>query len=370
MFRPGGDALGLHRVLAPAGLLPQAADALDATLPPWECEAWLHVDRLNVDAASFEQLLEVERAGGPTVAGQIEAIVSARGKLHNPTTGSGGMLLGRLRALGPSYDGPLVGLEPGTAVATLASLTLTPLRLDAVLDVRYATHQVAVRGDAWLPPSAPATALPPDLAPVLALAVLDVCGAPALCHRVAERLPARARVLVLGAGKAGVLALAALRATRPDLWLAAIDRHAAPLDEVCAARLVDAAASADAGDAVAVRALAHGWTGERGFDAVINMASLPGTELATVLACRPRGLCLFFGMATSFQRVALGAEGVGADVDLLIGNGYVDGHAALALDLVRANTAVRHLLERRLGLAESADVQRQERAGAHDRPPH
>ena len=353
MFRAGGDPLGLHRVAAPAGLLPQAAHRLDASLPPWDGEVWLQVDRLNVDAASFEQLHAVEKAGGAAVADQVMAIVRERGKLHNPVTGSGGMLLGRVRALGPRYDGPLAGLEPGTPVATLVSLTLTPLLLDAVLGVDYATHQLAVRGDACLPASAPAAALPADLAPVLALAVLDVCGAPALCHRVAQRLPAHARVLVLGAGKAGALSLAALRVVRPDLWLAAVDRHLAPLDEVMAAGLADRVAAVDASDAVAVRALAHTWTDARGFDAVVNMASLPGTELATVLACRPRGLCLFFGMATNFQRVALGAEGVGADVDLLIGNGYVDGHAALSLDLVRANGTLRHLLERRLGLAVS-----------------
>ena len=37
-------------------------------------------------------------------------------------------------------------------------------------------------------------------------------------------------------------------------------------------------------------------------------------------------------MATSFTRAALGAEGVGADVDLRIGNGYTEGHAELALE--------------------------------------
>ena len=39
-------------------------------------------------------------------------------------------------------------------------------------------------------------------------------------------------------------------------------------------------------------------------------------------------------MATSFTRAALGAEGVGADVDLRIGNGYTEGHAELALNIL------------------------------------
>lgn len=57
-----------------------------------------------------------------------------------------------------------------------------------------------------------------------------------------------------------------------------------------------------------------------------------------------------FGMATSFTRVALGAEGVGADIDLIIGHGYADGHAQFALDLLRTQPKVAQLLRRRLGL--------------------
>ncbi len=52
-------------------------------------------------------------------------------------------------------------------------------------------------------------------------------------------------------------------------------------------------------------------------------------------------------MATSFTAAALGAEGVGKDVRLTIGNGYARGHARLALDLVRETPALRKLFEGR-----------------------
>ena len=58
-------------------------------------------------------------------------------------------------------------------------------------------------------------------------------------------------------------------------------------------------------------------------------------------------------MATSFSAAALGAEGVAADVTMLVGNGYVPGHAAYALDLLRPTPAVRALFEQRL-TAEAA----------------
>lgn len=345
-FRSGGDPLGTHRVIHPRGLLPQAAERLDPSLPAYEGEIVLEVDVLNVDAASFVQL----ESTGQDVGQQVLEIVEQRGKMQNPVTGSGGMLLGRVKAIGPKYLGPLKDLQPGDKVATLVSLTLTPLYLDHVIAVHPHAHQLVVQGHAILSSSAPAAAIPGDLHPTLVLSALDVCGAPAQVDRLVEKLPQNANLLVIGAGKAGVLSLAAARKARPDLRLVALDRVEGPLREAAAAGLCDGWQAVDASDALAVRQAVQDLTAGEMAHAVVNMASLPGTEMATILACRPRGTCLFFGMATSFPRVALGAEGVGADVDLLIGNGYVTGHAAFTLDLVRALPNVRQLLEKRLGL--------------------
>jgi L-erythro-3,5-diaminohexanoate dehydrogenase len=53
-------------------------------------------------------------------------------------------------------------------------------------------------------------------------------------------------------------------------------------------------------------------------------------------------------MATNFAAAALGAEGLAADVRMLVGNGYVPGHADYALGLLRGNPAVKSLFEGRL----------------------
>ena len=68
---------------------------------------------------------------------------------------------------------------------------------------------------------------------------------------------------------------------------------------------------------------------------------VPGCEQPAILATATGGTIIFFSMATSFAAAALGAEGLAADVTMLVGNGYVPGHAAFALDLVRTNNAVR-----------------------------
>ena len=56
---------------------------------------------------------------------------------------------------------------------------------------------------------------------------------------------------------------------------------------------------------------------------------------------------IFFSMATSFSAAALGAEGLAADVTMLVGNGYVPNHDALTLELLRGHAGLRKLFEER-----------------------
>ena len=99
MTRGPASAIGLHRVLEPAGVLPQAAWRLDASPELYDDEVRLGVERLNLDAASFRQLREAHSADGEGVDGdavrrEVLEIIATRGKMHNPVTGSGGMLVG------------------------------------------------------------------------------------------------------------------------------------------------------------------------------------------------------------------------------------------------------------------------------------
>jgi L-erythro-3,5-diaminohexanoate dehydrogenase len=97
----GQRALGVHRVLEPAGVLPQAAQRLDAAPEIGPDEVRIAVQRLNLDAASFRQLSEAHRGDGEAVRAAVLDIVATRGKMQNPVTGSGGMLIGLVDAVGP-----------------------------------------------------------------------------------------------------------------------------------------------------------------------------------------------------------------------------------------------------------------------------
>jgi L-erythro-3,5-diaminohexanoate dehydrogenase len=339
--------VGLHRVLEPAGVLPQAAWRLDTDPALADDEVRVRVDRLNLDAASFRQLSEKHEGDGHAVRADVLEIVQSRGKMHNPVTGSGGMLVGTVEEVGPRSP---LGLVAGDRIATLVSLTLTPLHLDDGLarwDGRG--EQVPCDGHAILFGRSVAARLPDDLPAELALAVMDVCGAPALTHRVVARYVGQGRppvvAVVGGAGKSGSLALAAARraGAARTIGVVPVDRER---EALARAALADEVALADARDPVALAAAVHAAGGPA--DVTVVCVDVPGCEHGAVLATADLGTVVFFSMATSFAAAALGAEGLAADVTLMIGNGYAAGHADFALDVLRSSPGVRSLFEARL----------------------
>lgn len=297
------------------------------------------VERLNLDAASYRQLRE-EHGSPDAVRRAVLEIIEQRGKMHNPVTGSGGMLLGTVREVGPKSP---LGLTEGDRIATLVSLTLTPLRIDdGLADWSGESEQVPCRGTAVLFGRSIAAVLPHDLPDELALSVLDVCGAPALTDRVVREAGAGSSVLVLGGGgKSGSLSLAAARRAGAGR-LVALTPTEDEADAVRAAGLADEVVVADARNPVAVAEAVGAKV-----DVTVVCVDVPGCEHGAVLATADGGTIVFFSMATSFSAAALGAEGLAADVRMLIGNGFVPGHADFALELFRATPGVRHLFERR-----------------------
>jgi L-erythro-3,5-diaminohexanoate dehydrogenase len=363
--RGPGSPLGLHRVIDPPGVLPQAARRLDADPRIWPDEVLIRVERLNLDAASFRQLHEAYGGDPALIRAAVLGIVAERGKMQNPVTGSGGMLTGVVAEVGP--DSPL-GLLPGERIATLVSLSLTPLVItDRLASWDGASEQVPCEGHAILFGRSIAAVLPEDLPVPLSLAVMDVCGAPALTHRVVSRAaqaigdaefgrrPGGGKgpvVAILGAaGKSGSLSAAAARQAGASLVIGVVPNEA-EASALRAARaadgtggLADETVIADATDPVGVSEAVVRAGGPA--DVTVVCVDVPGCEGGAILATAQSGTVIFFSMATSFTAAALGAEGVAADVTMLVGNGYTPGHAQLAFDLIRTTPGVRQLFDAR-----------------------
>jgi L-erythro-3,5-diaminohexanoate dehydrogenase len=341
-----GDRFGAHRVLEPKGALPQAAERVDNDFTKaFDCEILISVDTLNIDAASFRQMSEASGGAMEGVGEIVRGTVARRGKQHNPVTGSGGMLLGTVKRVGSKVRAQV---KPGDRIATLVSLTLTPLRIDALKEVRPAAAQLDVTGEAVIFDSGVFAVLPGDFSQRVALAALDVCGAPA---QVSRGCSPGQRVLILGAGgKSGLLcASEARKRVGAQGRVIGVEPFAKAAAELTMLGLCDEVLTVDARDPLAVRNAALAANAGNEYDLVVSCVNIEGAELAAILCTRERGRVFFFAMTTHFGRAALGAEGVGKDVDMLIGNGYAEGHAELTLALLRENNALRGVFERRYG---------------------
>ena len=331
---------GTHRVLDPAGALPQVARKLDATPLAHDNEILCDVEALNIDSASFGQIRAACHDDEARVAAHVLELVAERGKHHNPVTGSGGMFIGRVRVIGSALA-PSVDLRAGDRIASLVSLTLTPLRLEAIERIDMATGRIWVRGTAVLFATGIYALLPPDLPDAVALAVLDVAGAPAQVRRLVQ--PGQT-VAVLGAdGKSGVLSCVQAReragATGRVVGISP-DPQSPGARFLVDQGYVDAFVGADARDVTGTLAAVRDALPDLA-DVTINCVNVPDSELTSIVLTKDGGTVYFFSMSTSFTAAALGAEGIGKDVTMIVGNGYAKGHAATALQTLRDHPAVR-----------------------------
>jgi L-erythro-3,5-diaminohexanoate dehydrogenase len=331
--------LGTHRVLEPAGAMPQSAWKLDNTPIAHANEILCDVETLNIDSASFKQIADACGGDAQRIGEHIAGTVRERGKQHNPVTGSGGMFIGRVIKVGETLRNK-IDLKAGERIASLVSLTLTPLHIEAITRLDVATGRVWIRGKAILFETGLWAKLPSDIDESVTLAVLDVAGAPAQVQRLCS--PGQTVVVIGADGKSGVLSCAQAKArvgSEGRVIGVVPDPSTAGARLLERAGLVDALVVADARDALdisdKVAAQAPGLA-----DIVINCVNVPNTELGSILCAKDDGVVYFFSMSTSFTAAALGAEGVGRDVTMIVGNGYTKGHADTALQTLRDHPEV------------------------------
>ncbi len=338
-----GSPYGTHRVLEPQGVLPQGAWKIDNTMEICDNEILIDVSALNIDSASFTQIKQQAEGDVAKVETIVRDIVAQRGKHHNPVTGSGGMLIGTIAAIGPALNGK-IDLKVGDRIATLVSLSLTPLRIDAIRAIHMERDQIDITGKAILFETGLCAKLPNDIPEKTALAILDVAGAPAQTARLVKA--GDTVVVIGGGGKSGTLCVyEAKKRAGPTGCVIGVSPFAKDCQRIKELGWADHALQVDATNALALMDAVSAVTQGHLADVVINCVNIPNTEMGSILATRQHGKIYFFSMATSFTAAALGAEGVGKDVEMIVGNGYAEGHAEHSLNLLRESPRLRQLFE-------------------------
>ncbi|MEF3279631.1 MAG: zinc-binding dehydrogenase [Elusimicrobiota bacterium] len=339
-IKKGGNPFGAHRVIEPKGSLPQPALKLDNNMDyMYDNEIMVEVETLNIDSASFTQLKQEAKNDEEKIKKRIMEIVNERGKMQNPVTGSGGMFRGKIFKIGPAIKNK-VKVKEGDKIASLVSLSLTPLKIEKIIGFKKGTEQVNVVAKAIIFESGIYAKLPSDMPETLALAVLDVAGAPAQTERLVKK--GNIVAIIGAAGKSGILcsyiAKKKVGKTGKVIGITSSDKGMEKMKEM---GFCDVCLKVSATEPLSLYESVYKVTGGKLADVVINCVNIPNTEMGSILITKDGGTLYFFSMATSFTKAALGAEGIGKDINMIIGNGYVKNHDELTLDILRENKKIR-----------------------------
>ena len=338
-----GNKYGTHRVIEPKGVLTQAAWKIDNDMTKhYSNEIICDVISLNIDSASFTQIEEACGGDEQKIGEMIMGIVAERGKQQNPVTGSGGMFIGKVAYIGEDLKDR--DLKVGDKIASLVSLSLTPLKIEKILAIHKDIDRVDIIGQAVLFESGIYAKLPDDMSEPLALAALDVAGAPAQ----ARKLPKEGdSVLILGAnGKSGVLCgYEAMKKVGPKGNVVGVVRNPAQVPALMELGVYNKVIVSSATEPIAVLDAALAANDGKEYDISICCVNIESCEMSAILPVRDDGIVYFFSMATSFTKAALGAEGIGKDVTMIIGNGYTKDHAEITLNVLRENEKLRKLFD-------------------------
>jgi len=340
-----GSKYGTHRVIEPEGALPQPATKISNDMDIYDNEILIDVNYLNIDSASFTQLKEEAHDDMEKVKKKILNIVNEKGKMQNPVTGSGGMLIGKVEQIGEALAGR-IDLKVGDKIASLVSLSLTPLRIEKIINIQPNIDRVEIKGKAILFESGIYTRLPEDIEETLTLAALDVAGAPAQVKKLVKEGDT---VLILGAtGKSGLMcSYMAKKMVGKKGKVIGQARNESRAEFLRNTNFCHEIIIGDVLKPINILEETLNVNNNREVDISINCLSIPNTEMASILPVRDGGVVYFFSMATSFTRAALGAEGVGKDVTMIIGNGYTKNHDQTTLEILRESSILRKIFEQK-----------------------
>ncbi|MBR0598227.1 sigma 54-interacting transcriptional regulator [Sinanaerobacter chloroacetimidivorans] len=335
------DKYGFYRTLEPQNSFLQNAWKLDNSMEPYENELLIDVEILNINFVSFAQILEDTGGDKEKIAGRIIEIVNLRGKLHNPVTGTGGMLYGRVRKIGKSYRNDL-GLKEGDEVISLVSLSTTPLKIEKIVSIDIGFAQVTIIGQAIVFQSSLIARKPEDLPLRVVISAWDEAGAPAETMRIVN--PGDT-VIILGAwGKMALLCAFAAREKMGNCGkitgVVSSEKGEAKLrasgvfDEILCCSVSNT-----------LEFYNQYFEENRLFDVVINCSEEAYTEMVTLLLVRNKGIVYFASLRSDCKVASLTAESIGKDVTIIPYRGYVEGHTDRTLSLLRKYPALKELIE-------------------------
>lgn len=337
---------GLSRVLEPRGVVPSTAWKVDNNPKVGNGEARIKLERINVEWDSFQQIANSCSFDDAKVKLKIMDIVEKRGKMHNPFTGTGGILMGTVDEISPDLK-KTAALSEGDKIYSLTSLCGVPMKIDKILDIDYNYGQVMCEGHAILFDASPAHKWDDSVSADYTLHAINEAGCPYSAHELAKICDAK-KVVIMGINSiTTVIYAAAIKKASPDCQVIAIMdeniRESLTRDEIVELMkpLVDDTWFVDLSDPVHSQQKIYGMEnikGDNDFDAdiVIVAEDIFGAETLAVFLAKEAGYIYFTTVKSHYDIAQTVAETMGKYVITYTFDQYIENYPKFTIELIKS----------------------------------
>lgn len=327
---------GLNRVLEPKHVLPTSAWKLDNSRNIEDNEIRVSLTRIHLEGTSFKQICTESNNNEEKIKRTIIDIVIRRGKLHNPVTDTGGMILGKVEAIGENYNNPR-GLKVGDEVICNASSTSIPIYIEDIKGLNFVFNQIEATGYAILSDEISIVKVEEGLPVDLLMFVLDESGT---LYKLSEMVVDQQKFLIVGNNIITNL-----------LFGYAIRRKVGSDCEIIC--LLDKKTDIQITDGGIDKLIAEVFNQvhfldilkpmeclaklglESLFDLSVNCAEIPGAETINILATKEGGTVLFANLINNLKIALYITESISKSLNVKSAEGYIAGYADFDIEIVR-----------------------------------
>jgi len=321
--------------------MPVYAWKLDNTLPTSDSEILIKLEKLHIESENFNQLYFETMGDEKKIKENLMSIVSQRGKVHNPFTGTGGLLCGVVESIGKNCK-EKGDIKVGDEVVVLVSLTMLPLYLKTIKSIDFAYGIMSVEGYAICYDGCPMVKKPRDINWDVMLCAFDESAS---IFEVTKLAQDKNDLLVIGSSSISTIlyGLALKDIKKPDGKLVALiygdkitdsfQKFAKKRDEVC--KLVfDEVYKMETSDLQSIVPLITK-KGERLFDLVVNCSEQNGAEAVSVLSTKEKGDIFFSNLTNNYTYAIFIQESINREMNIRCSSGFVKEYQDFMIDFLQ-----------------------------------
>lgn len=327
---------GIKRVLEPQHVLPTSAWKLDNSRNIYPDEMRVSIKRIHLEGTGFKQICTESNNDEKKIKQNITDMVIMRGKLHNPVTDTGGLVMGTVEEIGKEYENRL-NLKVGDLVICNASAASLPMYIEEITSLHRAFNQIEAKGYVIVHNLIPVVKAPDDVPLDMLMFAFDQSGT---LYKLSTLIGEKKKFLVVGnsmltnllygyvirrtAGEDCEITCLLDKRTNMRLAGRGIDNLIAKVfDEVSFLNILRPVECVKKIDAESL------------FDLSINCAEIPGAETINILATKPGGTVLFANLINNLNIALYITESISKSLNVNGAEGYLEEYDKFDVEVVR-----------------------------------